>query len=90
MGYHGSGSGDFALWRGKSIGRVYRLDARRKTTERPQGLSAATINLRQGVPNLGAESGVSGRTRLLPGTLAHALVVLHNALPTGHEASHNG
>ena len=43
------------------------------------------FNLRQGVCNLGAESGVSGRTRLLPRTLAHALVVLHNALPTGHE-----
>ena len=28
--------------------------------------------------------------RLLPGTLAHALVVLHNALPTGYETSHNG
>jgi hypothetical protein len=24
------------------------------------------------------------------GTLAHALVVLHNTLPTGHETSHNG
>jgi hypothetical protein len=46
--------------------------------------------LRQGVPNLGAESGVSVRTRLLPGTLAHALVVIHNALPPGHETSHNG
>jgi hypothetical protein len=33
---------------------------------------------------------VSGRTRLLPGTLAHALVVLHNALPTGHETPHDG
>ena len=46
--------------------------------------------LRQGVPNIGDKSGVSGRTRLLPGTLAHALVVLHNALPTGHETSHDG
>ena len=45
--------------------------------------------LRQGVPNLGAESGVSGRTRLLPGTLARALV-LHTTLPTGHETSHDG
>ena len=43
--------------------------------------------LRQGVPLylrvIGGKSGVSGRTRLLPGTPAHALVVLHNALPTG-------
>ena len=38
----------------------------------------------------GAESGVSGRTRLLPGTLTHALAVLHNALRTGHETFHNG
>ena len=36
------------------------------------------------------KSGVSGRKRLLPGTLAHTLVVLHNALPAGHETSHNG
>ena len=47
-------------------------------------------NLRQGVPNLGAVSGVSGRTRLLPSTPAHALAVLHNTLPTGHETSYNG
>ena len=46
--------------------------------------------LRQGAPNLGAKSGVSGRTRLLPGTLAHVLVVLHNTLPTGHENDHSG
>jgi hypothetical protein len=46
--------------------------------------------LRQSVHNLGAESGVSGRTRLLPGTLAHALEVVHNAWPPGHETSHNG
>ena len=41
---------------------------------------------------VGVESGVSGRTRLPPRTLAHAIVhvVLHNALPTGHETSHNG
>jgi hypothetical protein len=32
----------------------------------------------------GGKSGVSGRTRLLLGTLAHALVVLHNTLPAGH------
>ena len=38
------------------------------------------ITLGQGVPNLAAESGVSGRTRLLLGTLAHALVVLHSWL----------
>ena len=31
-----------------------------------------------------SKSGVSGRA------LAHALVVLHNAWPTGHETSHNG
>ena len=55
-----------------------------------RGPCSEETNLRQGVCNLGAESGVSGRTRLLPGTLAHALVVLHNALPTGHETSHNG
>ena len=47
-------------------------------------------NKRQGVGNLVAESGVSGRTRLLPDTLAHALVVLHNTSPTGHETSHDG
>ena len=45
--------------------------------------------LRHGAPNLGAESGVSGRTRLLPGTLVHALVVLHNILLAGHEISHD-
>jgi hypothetical protein len=45
---------------------------------------------KKGVPNLGAESGVSDRTRLLPRTLTHVLVVLHNTLPTGHETSHNG
>jgi hypothetical protein len=27
---------------------------------------------------------------LLPSALAHALVVLHNTLPAGHETSHNG
>jgi hypothetical protein len=48
------------------------------------------IVLRQGVPKIGGKSGVSGRIRLLPGTLAHALVVLHNALLTGHETCHNG
>jgi hypothetical protein len=47
-------------------------------------------NLRQGVPNLGAVSGVSGRTQLLPSTPAHALVLLHNTLPTGHETSYDG
>ena len=38
-----------------------------------------------------SKSGVSGRTRQLPETLAHALVnlVLHNTLSTGHENSHN-
>ena len=36
---------------------------------------------------MGAESGVSGRTRLLPGTLAHALVVPHNALSAGHKTT---
>ena len=48
--------------------------------------------LRQGVRNLGAESGVIGRTRLLPRTLAHALIyiVLDNTLPTGHETPHVG
>jgi hypothetical protein len=46
--------------------------------------------LRQDVANMGGKSGVSGRTRLLPGTLAHALVVLQNALPTGHENYHTG
>jgi hypothetical protein len=47
--------------------------------------------LRHSVPNLGAEPvRASGRRRLLPCTLAHALVVLHDALPTGHETSHNG
>jgi hypothetical protein len=45
--------------------------------------------LRQGVPKVGGKSGVSGHTRLLPGTLAHTLVLLHNALPTGHETTHN-
>ena len=49
---------------------------------------------RHGVGKSGAESGVSGRTRLLLGTLAHALhvVVLHNAMkpPNGHETSQNG
>ena len=45
--------------------------------------------LRQGVPNVGAESGVSGRARVLPGTLAHALVLVvpHSSLPAGHKAS---
>jgi hypothetical protein len=46
--------------------------------------------LRQGVCNLEAESGVSGRTRLLLGTLTHAVVVLHTAVPTGHDNSHSG
>ena len=35
--------------------------------------------LRRGVPNIEGKTGVSGGTRLLPGTLAHAVVVLHNA-----------
>ena len=42
--------------------------------------------LRQGVPNLGAESRFSSRTRLLPCTLAHALVVLHNRQHLAHWA----
>ena len=46
--------------------------------------------LRQGVGHFWAESGVSGHARLLPDTLAHAIVVLHNALPTGHKTSHDG
>ena len=50
----------------------------------------ALITLNQDVCDLGAESRVSDRTRLLPCTLPHALVVLHNALLTGHETSHNG
>ena len=33
------------------------------------------------------ESGVSGRARLLPRTLAHVLVVLHSTLPAGHETA---
>jgi hypothetical protein len=52
----------------------------------------AKANLRQGVTKyiiiIGGKSGVSGRTRLLPGTLAHALVVLNNTFPTGQETFH--
>ena len=50
------------------------------------------VILEQGVANLGVNLGLhrcSGRTRLLPGTLAHALVALRNASPTGHETSHD-
>ena len=58
------------------------------------GLGSPEGDLRQGAPNFGAESRVvSGRTRLgrlLPGTLAHVLVVLHKTLPTGHETTHDG
>ena len=61
-----------------------------RTLEHPRRLRNHLDILRQAVPNLGAESGVSGRTRLLPGTLAHVLVVLHNTLPTGHETPHDG
>ena len=72
------------------IGSLVRAVLQEKLTENsgtegtPSG-HGPSLPLRQDVPNLGAESGVSGRTRLLPGTLAHALVVFHNALPTGHE-----
>ena len=48
------------------------------------------VVFKKDVPNIGGKSGVSGRTWLLPGTLAYALVVLHNTLPTGHETSHDG
>jgi hypothetical protein len=36
------------------------------------------------------QSGISVRTRVLPGTLAHTLVVLHNTLPAGHKTYHDG
>jgi hypothetical protein len=46
--------------------------------------------VRQGVPKQGAESGVSGCTRVLPGTLVRALVMLHTTLFTGHDTFHDG
>jgi hypothetical protein len=46
--------------------------------------------VRQGVPKQGAESGVSGCTRVLPGTLARTLVVLHTTLFTAHDTFHDG
>ena len=51
-------------------------------------------HLLQQSPNFGSESDNTIFVMVLlyrfKGTLAHALVVLHNALPTGHENSHNG
>jgi hypothetical protein len=53
-------------------------------------LGSFQMPLRSRMTSYSCKSGVSGRTRLLPGTLAHALVVLRNALRTGHETSHDG
>jgi hypothetical protein len=77
-------------------------DAWRKFTElygTPRGgapreprtyFAAAKNTILVHVRNLATEPGVSGRTLLLPGTFAHALVVLHNTLPAGHETFHDG
>ena len=46
------------------------------------------VIFKKGVPNIGVNLGSA--VALLPGTLARALVVLHNTLPTGHENSHDG